>query len=137
MSMNTIIWALAAAGLGSVLGGWAHYIATIPRDRVPRKPVVMFITQTAGLILGSVSLVLGVRAGSVPGGLMVVAGFAIFMGMFFFVLYSQRKTPLGKLQVEVGAPMLAFESVDSGGNAVDSDDWRGRRILLKFFRGSW
>ena len=68
---------------------------------------------------------------------MVVAGFAIFMGLFFFVLYSQRKTPLGKLQVEVGAPMLAFESVDSSGNTVDSDDWRGRRILLKFFRGSW
>ncbi len=137
MSMNTIIWALAAAGLGSVLSGWAHYIATIPRNSVPRKPVVMFITQTAGLVLGSASLVSGVRAGGVPGGLMVVAGFAIFMGMFFFVLYSQRKTPLGEIQVEVGAPMLAFESVDSGGSTVISDDWRGRRILLKFFRGSW
>ena len=137
MSISTIIWALATAGLGSVLGGWAHYIATIPRDSVPRTPVVMFISQTAGLILGSASLVFGVRAGSVPVGLMVVAGFAIFMGLFFFVLYSQRKTPLGKLQVEVGAPMLAFESVDSGGKTVSSDDWRGRRILLKFFRGSW
>ena len=79
----------------------------------------------------------GVRAGSVPVGLMIVAGFAIFMALFFFALYSQRKTPLGKLQVKVGAPMLAFESVDSSGNTVDSDDWRGRRILLKFFRGSW
>ena len=135
--MTTIIWALAGAGLGSVLGGWAHYISTIPRDSVPRKPIVMYITQTVGLILGSVSLVIGVRAGGVPAGLMVVAGFAIFMGLFFFVLYSQRKTPLGKLQVEVGAPMLAFESVDSDGQTINSDDWRGRRILLKFFRGSW
>lgn len=137
MSISTIIWALAAAGLGSVLGGWAHYIATIPRDSVPRKPVVMFITQSAGLILGSASLGLGVRAGAVPGGAVAVAGFAIFMGLFFFVLYSQRKTPLGKIQVEVGAPMLAFESVDSDGSTVDSNDWRGRKILLKFFRGSW
>ena len=135
--MNTILWALAGAGLGSVLGGWAHYISTIPRDRVPRKPIIMYVTQTAGLILGSVSLVVGVRAGDVPGGFMVVAGFAIFMGFFFFVLYSQRKTPLGKLQVEVGAPMLAFESVDSAGHPINSNDWRSRRVLLKFFRGSW
>ena len=33
--------------------------------------------------------------------------------------------------------MLAFAGVDSEGNTVNSDDWRGRRILLKFFRGSW
>ena len=137
MSMNTIIWTLAAGGLGSVLTGWAHYMTAIPRDSVPRKPIVMFITQAAGLILGSASLVFGVGASGVPVGPMVVAGFAVFMGLFFFGLYSQRKTPLGRLQVEVGAPMLAFESVDSGGNTINSDDWRGRRILLKFFRGSW
>jgi hypothetical protein len=136
MGISTILWALAGVGLGSVLGGWAHYISTIPRDRVPRNPVVMFITQTVGLIFCSASLVFGVRAG-VPGGLLAVAGFAIFMGLFFFVLYSQRKTPLGGLQVEVGAPMLAFNSVDSGGNTVNTDDWHGRRVLLKFFRGSW
>ncbi len=97
----------------------------------------MFISQAAGLILGSASLVFGARSGGVPVGLMLVGGFAIFMGFFFFVLYSQRKTPLGKIRVEVDAPMLAFESVDSSGNTVSSDHWRGRRILLKFFRGSW
>jgi hypothetical protein len=137
MNMHMMSWVLAIAGLGDVLGGWAHYLSTIPRDRVPRKPIVMFITQTVGVILAGASLVIGARAGSVPVGLMVVAGIAIFMGSFFFILYSQRKTPLGNLRVEVGAPMLAFESVDSAGNIVDSGDWRGRRILLKFFRGSW
>ena len=137
MSMNAILWALAVVGLGTVMGGWVHYISTIPRDRVPKQPIVMYVTQTVGLILGGLSLVLGARASEIPIGLMVVAGFAIFMGLFFFVLFSQRKTPLGKLQVEVGAPMVAFESTDSGGHTIHSDDWRGRRILLKFFRGSW
>ena len=135
--MTSMIWVLAALGLGSVLGGWAHYIATIPRDRVPRRPVVMFITQTTGLILGTTSLVIGGRASELTVGVMALAGFAIFMGAFFFILYSLRKTPLGEIRVEVGVPMLAFESVDSEGNTVDSNDWRGHRILLKFFRGSW
>jgi FtsH-binding integral membrane protein len=134
---NTILWALAVLGLGSVLGGWTQYITTIPRDKVPRNPVVMFITQAVGLVLAIASLVLAAQAGSVPGGLIAVAGFAIFMGSFFFILYTQRKTPLGELRVEVGGPMLAFAGVDSEGNTVNSDDWRGRRILLKFFRGSW
>ena len=97
----------------------------------------MFVTQTLGLSLAGASLVLGFRAGSVPGGVMALAGFAFFMGSFFFILYSQRKTPLGTLRAEVGALMLAFEGVDSSGNAVYSNTWRGRRVLLKFFRGSW
>jgi hypothetical protein len=134
---STIIWAFAGAGLVSVLGGWWHYIVTIPGDRVPRTPTVMFITQIAGVVLGGTSLVLGNRADSLPVGVIVLAGFAIMMALMFFILFSQRKTPLGKIQVAEGAPMLAFESVDSGGNAIASEDWRGRRVLLKFFRGFW
>lgn len=137
MSSSAIIWALAGAGLVSVLGGWWHYIATIPADTVPRTPMVMFITQIAGVALGGASLVLGDRADSLPVGVMVLAGFAIMLALMFFILFSQRKTPLGKIQVAEGAPMLAFGSVDSGGNAIASDDWRGRRVLLKFYRGFW
>ena len=135
--MDTIIWPLGYLGLASVLGGWGHYIATIPRDKVPRSPTIMFVTQSAGLIFAAVSLAFATRNGSVPVGIMFLSGFAIFMAVFFFILYSQRSTPLGNLQVEVGSPMLAFEGMDSDGNPVNSDDWRGRRILLKFYRGLW
>lgn len=135
--MDTAIWTLGWLGFGCVLGGWGHYIATIPRDRVPRSPTLMFVTQSLGLIFAIGSLVLAIGSGSVPVGIMFLSGFAIFMGAFFFVLYSQRRTPLGNLQVEVGSPMLAFEAIDSNGAPVNSDDWRGRRILFKFYRGLW
>ncbi|MFT7654807.1 MAG: hypothetical protein ACI9ON_003269 [Limisphaerales bacterium] len=135
--MSTFVWVFAGVGLGSVFGGWGHYMATIPGDRVPRYPTVMFISQTVGLMCAGVALVMAGQTGSIPAGVMVMAGFAIFMGMFFFILYSLRKTPLGKIQVKVDAPMLAFEGVDSTGNSVNSDDWRGRRVLVKFFRGLW
>jgi hypothetical protein len=97
----------------------------------------MFATQPAGLIFAAASLALAMRNESIPVGIMFLSGFAIFMGLFFFILYSQRRTPLGNLQVELGSPMLAFEATDSDGNPVSSDDWRGRRILLKFYRGHW
>lgn len=135
--MDTIIWTLGWLGLGCVLGGWGHYIATIPRDKVPRSPTIMFVTQPAGLIFAAAGLAFAIRDGSVPVGIMFLSGFAIFLGSFFFVLYSQRSTPLGNLQVELDSPMLAFEGVDSDGSPVSSDDWRGRRILLKFYRGLW
>ena len=135
--MGTLIWILGWVGFGCVFGGWAHYIATIPRDTVPRSPTIMFLTQSAGLVFATASLAVAIRSGSVPVGVMVLTGFAIFMGSFFFVLYSQRSTPLGNLQVELDSPMLAFEGTDSDGNPVNSDDWRGRRILFKFYRGLW
>jgi len=135
--MDTMIWTLGWLGLVCILGGWGHYIATIPRDKVPRKPTIMFVTQSLGLIFAAASLAVAIPGGSVPFGLMFLAGFAIFMGLFFFILYSQRSTPLGRLQVELGSPMLAFEGVDSEGNPVSSDDWRDRRILFKFYRGLW
>ena len=97
----------------------------------------MFITQTAGLIFAAAGLAFALRDGGIPVGILFLSGFAIFMGLFFFILYSQRSTPLGNLQVELGSPMLAFEGMDSDGNPVSSDDWRGRRILLKFYRGLW
>ena len=135
--MSTLVWPLALAALGSVLIGWGFYIATIPRDRVPRTPILMFITQVTGVGLGVSSFLVGSLAGDLPGAAIFTAGFAIFMALFFLVLFTQRKTPLGKIQVEVGSPMLAFDSKASDGNIVSSNDWRGRRILLKFFRGFW
>jgi hypothetical protein len=135
--MDAAIWTLGWLGFGCVLGGWGQYIATIPRDRVPRSPTLMFVSQSLGLIFAAVSLLLAIGSSSVPVGIMFLSGFAIFMGAFFFILYSQRRTPLGNLQVELGSPMLAFEAIDSDGNAVNSDDWRGRRILFKFYRGLW
>jgi len=136
MDMSTLIWPFAIASLVIVFVGWAAYIATIPGDRVPRKPIFMFATQFTGVGLAIGTFLVGSQT-VVPVGAMIVSGFAIFIASSFLILFSQRKTPLGNIQVEVGKPMLAFRGTDSEGNTVNSDDWRGHKILFKFFRGHW
>lgn len=135
--MSAFAWGLALLGCTSVVVGWVQYLATIQRDDVPRVPQTMFLAQGLGVALAASSVAAGFAGGGVPAGALAMVGFAAMMAAFFFGLYSQRKTPLGKLQVAVGEPMLAFEAMDSTGQRVSSDDWRGRRVLLKFFRGSW
>ncbi len=137
--MSTTIWALAGGGLASVMFGWVTYISTIPRNTVPKQPVLMLITQALEAALAAAGMVMAFRHGGSHGGLFAMAGFACFMALFFFVLASQRKVPLGDIQVAVGKPLLPFEAKDDAGNLFhfNREALAGKRVLLKFFRGSW
>jgi len=83
MDMSTIMWTTASVVLISVLGGWGHYLASIPRHRVPRVPVLMFVTQTTALLLVSASLVTATSVGQVPVGIWGLNEFALVMAIFF------------------------------------------------------
>lgn len=135
--MITTLWYLATASLVSVLAGWGHYLATIPRNTVPKTPIIMISTQILGILLATASFYFAQGNSSVPTGIWVLSGLALFMALFFFVIYANRRTPVGNLQVAVGDRMLPFETLDSSGTKVNTDSWRGQRVLLKFFRGHW
>ncbi len=119
------------------MAGWVHYLATIPRGSVPRVPRLMFATQGGGVSLGLASLLWASTTGSLGPALVGVCGATFMAAAGFFWLYGQRATPVGELRARVGAPMLAFETANSAGQLVHTDQWRGQRVLLKFFRGSW
>lgn len=131
--------ALAWAGFGLVAATWVQYMSTIPRGKVPARPIGAMVAQAGGLALTVYALAVG-YSGS--GWLALLAwatpiGLAFTLGGLFFFLLSQRKTPLGKLQVAVGEQFLPFTATTAGGDAFETDELGGRRVLLKFFRGYW
>jgi hypothetical protein len=137
-TMNTIAFAASAAGFAAVMVAWATYLATIPSGKVPVRPVGWIILQLVGIVLAISGVAWSFQEGGSPGVAVIIpAAFALMMGSTFFYLLSQRKTPLGNLQVTVGDTLLPFEATTSDGAGFHTDSLAGKRTLLKFFRGGW
>ena len=136
--MNTTAIAMSAAGLIAVLVAWVTYLATIPSGKVPVRPIGAILLQMAGIGLGIAAIVWSFRDGGAPGVAVIISAvFALMMGLTFFYLLSQRKTPIGDLKVEVGDALLPFAATASDGVRFHTDSLAGKRTLLKFFRGGW
>jgi len=130
---------LTGGGAIAVLGSWALYMGSVPSGRVPPRPVGHIIAQAVGMALAITGMAQVVTTPTLPIGLpsAALAGPALTMGGLFLFLLTQRKTPLGKLRVAVGDPMLPFSATTRDGEAFHSDQLRGQRVLFKFFRGHW
>ena len=127
---------LAAAGLSIVLASWIAYLRTIPSGRVPVWPLGAIVVQGLGIALAGA----GIASWLVRGGsaaTLAPAIPAISMGLFFYWLLSQRKTPIGEIRVAVGAELLPFEALTPEGTSFSSGELEGDRVLIKFFRGGW
>lgn len=129
---------IAGAALVVVLGTWVHYLSTIPRDRVPARPVGSVILQLIGMALGIAAILESYRgAEGFAADVVLNAATAVLMSAFFLWLLTQRKTPVGDLKVAVGDTLPPFRATTSDGAGFSTDELAGRRILLKFFRGGW
>lgn len=123
---------LIMIGFTLILLTWVMYLAAIPREKVPARPVLHVVVMVFGLI----AMVTGL-SNSLNFLSAAVAIVGIGMAVLFFFLLTIARLPDGELRVAVGDSMLAFTAPDSSGRTVNADDWRGQRILLKFFRGKW
>ena len=128
---------IAFAGFAAVMGAWISYLATIPRGNVPARPVGTLALQLGGVTLALVAVGNAYQNGAPSAGVWALSGFSVVMGVFFLFLFSQRKVPASKLQVALGDRLLGFEATTSGGQSFCSGSLEGKRVLLKFFRGSW
>ena len=142
--MNPVAIGLSVAGFMTALGTFGLYLSTIPRGKVPVRPIGTVLFQCVGLGLAISGVVVwSLQGGGLSGGGLSVAAvvapaaLAVMMGLGFFYLLSTRKTPIGDLRVSVGDTLLPFESTTSEGMAFKTDELAGNRILLKFFRGGW
>lgn len=119
-------------GVILVGAGWLHYLWLIPQERVPIRPKYHLSIITLGLTFG---LWGAIGLPTWPGlALLVVSG--ALAGLFYYLLFIAHLPP-AKLTVAVGQAWLPFTAVDDAGQAVSSQVWQGRRLLLKFFRGQW
>ena len=136
--MNGISLLLAVLGFLLVMGTWGWYMATIPRGNVPVWPIGSIILLSLGVVSALGALV-SIGSAWLGGTIIVLILSVMSIGMagFFFWLLTQRKTPIGDLQVAVGDTILPFDAVTSDGRPFHTDQIKGQRILLKFFRGGW
>ncbi|TDO99536.1 peroxiredoxin family protein [Marinomonas balearica] len=136
--MNLIALSLSLFGFVFTFATIVLYFRTIPRGTVPKSVTGL----TARLVLGVSSSVMGIFLGATGVGsaslaVYLPAGFSIAFGSLILFFLSQRKIPLGDLKVKVGDKIQPFTSTTSAGQHFSSDEFHGRRVLLKFYRGGW
>ncbi|MEE8151259.1 MAG: peroxiredoxin family protein [Nitrosomonadaceae bacterium] len=134
--MNPIL--IAIVGLVVTFGAIAHYFSTISRNKVPENVIVLRVSIIIGIVLVIIALFTGIpgSVGSVIG-IILLAIITIFLGSFILWMLSQLKTPIGNIKVKVGDTILPFETKNSDGENFSTSQLRGKRTLLKFFRGAW
>ena len=134
--MIPILVASAAAGI--MLVSWTHYLWLIPQEKVPEKPTAHSAAMALAVVLGLAAPVLSVLFQSdlamfeAPIELMAISGAA-----GFFYLMSQAPMPDGHRTFNVGDVLPEFSAPDQDGATVNLADFRGDRVLIKFFRGHW
>ena len=135
--MNTTAIGLSAGSFVVVMTTLVIYFRSIPRGKVPVSVLGLQLKLWFGLGLAAAAIAWAARSGSLGAAVIAPTAFATMMGAFVLWLLSNRATPVGDLEVEVGNKLLAFEATTSDGAAFRSDDLAGKRTLLKFFRGGW
>lgn len=129
--------ALALIGLLSVSLTWLVYLAAIPPERAPRRPIAHVLGMSLGLISSAAGLVVAGITGSSIGLPLVGLAITLPLAALFFYLLRIAALPPGALRVQVGDRFIPFAALNDAGQAVHSESWYGRRILLKFYRGHW
>jgi hypothetical protein len=123
---------LAALGLLAVLGSTTAYFLTIDRERVPEGVRSFQAVLVMGILVGLGGI--AAQPGPLPGALFAVTG---GLGAFLLYLLGIRKLPDGALTATVGAPLPPLRALDEQGRDFDLQTLLGRRVMVKFFRGSW
>ena len=123
---------LAVIGFVMVNAAMTHYFMTIAKETVPEdvRP------HAAVIVLGAATSVAAI--GLSPGAATITLGvLSVAFAAFLLWLFAQRRLPDGTPIARVGEPMPILEAPDQDGKLVRLHDLKGRRVMLKFFRGSW
>ncbi len=123
---------LALTGFAVVNGAMIHYFATIAKERVPVDVRPHSAAFGAGGLLGLAGIIAGPSAATLALGIMAAS-----TGGFLLWLISQRRTPDGELIAKIGETLPDLSAPNQDGEQVRIADLRGRRVLLKFYRGHW
>ena len=115
---------------GAAATAWIWYLALIPTERVPIRPVTH-----AALMVGAIGLgVVGFGGGVLSA---IFSGLAVLLAGYFLYLLTVAELPPGELVVSVGDPLPVFSAVSDSGLPVGSEIWSGHRLMLKSYRGGW
>ncbi|MEO7328048.1 MAG: hypothetical protein ABI193_05690 [Minicystis sp.] len=122
--------------LGIVNAAWLHYLAAIPREKVPPRPRAHLAAMGLGAALAALGLALAASEGALLGAA-VPAFLSLGLAAFFVYLLGQAALPDGAITIHVGDALPEFAADGDDGVLHRASEWRGERVLLKFFRGRW
>lgn len=129
---------LAVSAVVVVNAAWLYYLWLIPKERVPERPFGFVAAMVAGVSMSGASLLAALREEeAIAPSMWVLAGVATSLAAFFVYLLKQAALPDGEIRVAVGDKLLTFAARDTNGDRFHTDELRGKRVLLKFFRGHW
>ena len=124
--------ALGIAAFCLVLGTGIVWGRRMQSVRIPRNRGGFVVAMAAGVLLAIAAFS---REPGLLGG--VPAGFALFGGAFFLMLFGISRQKGGSGRFQLGAPLPEFSAPDDSGAVVQVSSGAGRPQLLKFFRGHW
>ena len=123
---------MALLGFALVNVAMVHYFVTIANENVPESIGPHGSAFAVGGVLGVGGMLLAPGAATFGFG-----GMAVFFAVFLLWLLGQRRTPDGELIAKIGEVLPELAAPNQNGDMVSLDDLRGRRVLLKFYRGHW
>ncbi|WP_022953982.1 peroxiredoxin family protein [Leucothrix mucor] len=128
----------ALSGLVVCISGIVVYMLKVKRDRTPVVPVGLTGSLAVAIALALYSLFL-VISGPIFYALMVSVISIITLLLSFKMLYmrAQKCKPMGLMTVKVSDKILPFETTTFEGKPFNSHKLDGKRLLIKFYRGSW
>ncbi len=135
--MNIAAISLATGGMAVVGVTIVNYFRSIADAQVTVEIAGLVGKLLLGSGLAIAGVVWGVKAGALGAAVLTPAVLAVLMASLILWLLTQRRTPVGELEIEVGDKLLAFEAMGTDGSRFSSDELAGKRTLLKFFRGGW
>jgi hypothetical protein len=122
----------AIVGFTIIMVASVQYLLTIAKETVPESVAPLAISELVGLAFGVVGMALEPSVLTI--GLFVMGGSMAGLLLYFL---SIRMLPDGDLIANVDAPMPPLVATDHAGQPFDLNDLRGKRVMFKFFRGSW
>jgi peroxiredoxin len=134
--MNTFAIGFTLLSFLIAVAGLTSYFTKLKKNQTPKYPLGLATTLP-------VSIALGFYALSLSSSTLVTIIMALPVGivtlvsatLLFFLL--QKSTPIGDIKVKLGDSILPFITNDFEGNTLSTESLKGKRTLLKFYRGSW
>jgi peroxiredoxin len=127
---------VALLGILSSIIGLVVYLRKMKKSKTPKKPIGLIISMLLGLCFGGYAVFLSNSTTELTlSG--IILGFTVFIAAMLSFLLLQKKAPLGDIKVKVGDLIIPFQADTFEGKTFSTQTLKGKRTLLKFFRGSW
>lgn len=113
--------------------GLIHYFAKLKKNQTPKNPVALKLAMLVSSLLSVYAL--AIHTYYLNAETIAIIFFAFFIlptSTTFAYFLATKNTPVGDIKVKVGDDFIPFST-----DGFDSDTLKGKRTLLKFYRGSW